>query len=179
MENGQPQNLQLQDYVNKIKSNKSYLIGFAILIISTYFTYTNLSFISGFIIGVICILCIEIIILYYYLGMKVSTNQQPEQAISNQVPPPIIEDNDEVAEEENKNDIKIIYRSLKKNKSSKKLEHLSNLYIDQNFYCCCKLNSDNFEKPIRVRIDDINNFTRNIVRISYNFSKHISLTIRI
>jgi hypothetical protein len=106
---------------------------------------------------------LELIFIYHFLGFRSNDIPRKPQIIeSPEIRPRLdeIEEIDDVAEEENKNDVKILYRSICEKKEE---EIVKKLYIDQNYYCNCKFNPENIITIAKLRGEAANRYTQNIV----------------
>jgi hypothetical protein len=130
-----------------------------------FFIFNSFSFYLGLIVGVLSILLIEILFIYYFLGLRNDIPRKPQIIESPEYRPLSsrldIEDMGEVAEEENKNDVKILYRSICEKNRDEEIE--KKLYIDQNYYCNCKFNPENIITIAKMRGEAANRYTQNIV----------------
>lgn len=177
MNNDQYKVFSLENLIDIIIKSKYYVTTFTLIVILLLFVLNSFSFYLGMIIGIAMTLIIEILFVYYFFGL--SSNdiptilpnilESPEvRPISNLMD---IEDLLEVAEEENKNDVRILYKSI----CHRDEEIVNKLYIDQNFYCNCKFNPENIITIAKMRGDTAYKFTQNIVcifNLAYLFCFH-------
>ena len=118
-------------------------------------------------VGIIFTLSIELVVLYFFLGLRSSNFVKQEiikipedNKFESDIP---CEDVCDVAEEENKNDLKILYRSVVEKYNFHDANNLANLYIDHNYYCVCKFSPENFINILKLRTEVGSNFSNNIV----------------
>jgi hypothetical protein len=167
IENGQPKTSNSTNSHNNIYNKIIYSSGIGVLIVSLLAYLINFSFLLGFFVGVISLLIFGIIFLSKYLGLNFDKKTLLPSTVppqrSNPVPTAFYTD-DDVADEENKNDIRILYKSKIINSHKNKFD-LNNLYVDQNLYCQCKLNPENFDMILNAKIQTINKFTITTVKL--------------
>jgi len=166
MINEKPNNVSLQKLTDFIIQTRNLMFIFFIILFSSLLIFNSIIFILGIIVGIILTILVEIIVLYFFLGLRSSNiirqevNKLPEEIKLCDIS---CEEVCEVAEEENKNDLKIFYRSVVEKSPIKDDHKLENLYIDHNYYCVCKFSPENFINIIKLRTEVGSNFSNNIV----------------
>jgi hypothetical protein len=175
MLNGKYRVFSLEYITDKVMLSKYYITTGTVGIISIFFIFNSLSFYIGLLIGIMLTLLLEIYFVYYFLGFSSNDVVIPMPLIDSPKIGPIsemidVEDLAEVAEEENKNDVKILYRSIcDKNREE---GFVKKIYVDQNYYCKCKFNPDNITSIAKLRGDSANKYAQNIVNFN-NLRCHI------